>query len=193
MRRVSVVGSSCSGKTTFARALARAIDVPCVEIDALNWEPGWTIVSPEALRARVDEATSADAWVVDGSYGAVRDMVWSRADTVVWLDAPFWLILSRLWRRTLRRIRSGEELWNGNRETFRGAFLSRDSLFVWVLRTQRRRARLYLEQLARPEFAHLTVHASATRATPSAGSRRNARTPPSVYRADGDARDDARD
>lgn len=132
--------------------------VPRVEIDALNWEPNWTMATPQALRERVDAATAGPAWVVDGSYGAVRDIVWSRADTVVWLDLPLWRILRRLVARTIRRIRTGEELWNGNRETFRGAFLSRDSLFIWVLKTQRQRARLYLGELARPEFAHLTVH-----------------------------------
>ena len=134
------------------------MDVPRVEIDALNWESNWTMAAPHVLRERVDAATAGTAWVVDGSYGAVRDIVWSRADTVVWLDPPLWRILPRLLARTVRRIRTGEELWNGNRETFRGAFLSRDSLFIWVLKTQRRRARLYLGELARPEFAHLTVH-----------------------------------
>lgn len=116
------------------------------------------MAAPQVLRERVDAATAGAAWVVDGSYGAVRDIVWSRADTVVWLDPPLWRILPRLFTRTVRRIRTGEELWNGNRETFRGAFLSRDSLFIWVLKTQRRRARLYLSELGRPEFAHLGVH-----------------------------------
>lgn len=158
MRRVSVVGGSCSGKTTFAKRLATILGAPCVEIDALNWEPNWTVAAPDVLRERVDAATAGPAWVVDGSYGAVRDIVWARADTVVWLDIPVWRVLPRLFVRTVRRVRTGEELWNGNRETFRGAFLSRDSLFLWVLKTQRGRARLYLGQLARPEFAHLTVH-----------------------------------
>lgn len=144
-----------------ARALASLLDVPHVELDALAWGPAWTEVPRDVLRSRVDEATAADAWVVDGNYGGagVRDIVWQRADTVVWLDYPLRLILGRLTRRTIERIRSGRELWpgTGNRETIRKSFFSRESLYVWAVRTHRQRRRSYREVLARPEHAHLVV------------------------------------
>jgi adenylate kinase family enzyme len=159
VRRVSVVGSTCSGKTTFSRELASLLGVTCVELDALNWGPNWTMVDETLFRERVDAATSGDAWVVDGNYGGkgAREIVWGRADTVVWLDPPLWVILMRLWRRSVGRIRSGYALWGGNRETFRNTFLSRESLFVWAVKTYWRRKRNFREQLARPEYAHLEV------------------------------------
>ena len=145
-----------------ARALAALLDVPHVELDALAWGPAWTEIPRDVLRARVHEATAGDTWIVDGNYGGagVRDIVWRRADTVVWLDYPLWLILGRLTRRTLERIRSGRELWpgTGNRETIRNSFFSRGSLYVWAVRTHRLRRRSYREILARPEHAHLVVH-----------------------------------
>jgi hypothetical protein len=156
------VGSTGSGKTMFARALAGILDVPCVELDALNWEANWAMASEAVFRARVEAATRAEAWVVDGNYGGrgAREIVWGRADTVVWLDYPLWLILARLTRRNLARIRGGEEIWpgTGNRETIRNSFFSRDSLYVWAFTTYRRRNRLLPELLARPEYAHLAVH-----------------------------------
>lgn len=160
MRRVSVVGSTGSGKTTFARELASILGVRHIELDALNWGPNWTMVDERLFRSRVDAATSCDAWVVDGNYGGrgAREIVWGRADTVVWLDPPLPIILARLWRRSVGRIRSGYVLWGGNRETFRNTFLSRESLFVWALKTHRSRKRLYGEHLARPEYAHLDAH-----------------------------------
>jgi hypothetical protein len=79
--------------------------------------------------------------------------VLERADLVVWLDLPLGTILRRLW--ALARIRKGDELWGGNRETWRGAFLSRDSLFVWALKTHLGRRRRYAERLARFETVHL--------------------------------------
>jgi hypothetical protein len=118
------------------------------------------MVDEALFRSRVDAATSPDEWVVDGNYGGrgARQFVWGRADTVVWLDPPLSVILLRLWRRSVGRIRSGYVLWGGNRETFRNTFFSRDSLFVWALKTHRSRKRLYPQELARPEYAHLEVH-----------------------------------
>ena len=116
----------------------------------------------DTFRARIESATRGDGWVVDGNYGGrgAREIVWGKADTVVWLDMPLWLILTRLTRRNLTRIRSGVEIWpgTGNRETVRKSFFSTDSLYVWALKTHQRRKRQMPELLARPEYAHLDVH-----------------------------------
>jgi adenylate kinase family enzyme len=148
MRRVNVIGSSGAGKTTFAAALARALGVPHVELDALHWEPNWVEVSDEVFRGRVDAATAADGWVVDGNYGVARDLVWPRADAVVWLDYSFPLVLWRSLRRTLRRAIVGEPCCNGNRESLRRAF-SRDSILLWVVQTHGRRRREFRATLPR--------------------------------------------
>ena len=132
---------------------------PFIEIDQLHWDryPDWTLPPFDEFRLRVDAATRGDRWVIDGSYGKVRDIVWSRADTVVWLDLPFGTMMRRIVGRTFGRMWRGERLWGIQRETFRNAFLSRDSLLIFALRTQPRRPRLYREWLARPEYAHLQV------------------------------------
>lgn len=135
--------------------------MPFIELDALNWGPNWTMVPIEVFRERVARAAEGDSWVIDGNYAGrgARDLVWPRADTVIWLDPPLRVIFARLLKRALCRIRSGEELWpaTGNRETFRSQFLSRDSLFVWALRTHWRRKRQYGELFARSEYKHLQV------------------------------------
>jgi adenylate kinase family enzyme len=116
MRRVSVVGSSGSGKSTAGRALASRLGVEFVELDAIFHQHGWTDLPLEDFRARVGEHAAADAWVIDGNYSGVRDLVWDRADTVVWLDLSRLTVVWRLIRRTLRRAITREVLWNGNRE-----------------------------------------------------------------------------
>lgn len=157
MRRINVVGTTGSGKTVFARELAARLGYPYFELDALYWGPNWTEPSREMFRERVQQALTGDRWVVDGNYSKVRDIVWDRAETLVWLDYPLWLILWRLFARTVSRVFVRHELWSGNRESFRDAFLSRNSLFVWALQTYGRRRRDYVLIPRQPEYAHLSV------------------------------------
>jgi adenylate kinase family enzyme len=116
MHRVSLVGIPGSGKTTVGRQLAASLGVPFVELDAIFHQPGWGELPRDDFRQRVSEALTADRWVVDGNYSAVQDLVWQRADTVVWLDLPRPLVMRRIILRTIRRAVTRERLWNGNRE-----------------------------------------------------------------------------
>lgn len=155
-RRIVVIGTTGSGKTTMGARLAGLLGISHVELDSLFWEPNWVECPTDIFRDRVSQATSGDAWVVDGNYGKARDIIWSRADTAVWLDYALPVILYQLTRRSAYRIGRRVELWNGNRDTLRATF-SRDSLFVWAFRTYRRRRFEYPEHFGRPEYAHLSV------------------------------------
>jgi adenylate kinase family enzyme len=154
--KIAVVGTSGSGKTTVARELARRLGVPHVELDALFHGPGWAETPAEEFRRRVAAATDGDGWVVDGNYDSkLGDLVLGRADTVVWLDLPLRVALTRVTRRTVGRIRTGEELWNGNRESWRGGFLGWESMFVWTIRSHLRHRQARAERLA--QYAGLHV------------------------------------
>ena len=157
MGRLAVVGTTGSGKTHLARQIAVRLGVPHVELDALHWEPNWTMAETARFRDRVACAVAEGAWVVDGNYSKVRDIVWPRAEVLVWLDYPLSVSLWRLTRRTLTRIVTGEELWGTNRESVRNTFLSRDSLILWAIRTHGRHRREFAELPRRPEYAHLAV------------------------------------
>jgi adenylate kinase family enzyme len=158
-RRVLVVGNSGSGKSTVAARLAVLLDVPHIEMDALHHGPHWTEVPDEVMRARVADAVRGDGWVADGNYSRVRDLIWPRAELLVWLDPPLHVILRRLARRTFQRWRGREELWGmaGNRESLRAQFASRDSLFLWALTSHRSRRRRYQELLAANEYPQLQI------------------------------------
>ena len=143
MTRVIVIGTSCVGKTTFARSLARVLGFPHVEMDALYWQPNWVSRPPEEFCALTAKALAQDCWVTDGNYGVVRDLVWSRATTVIWLNYVFPLVLWRALTRTVLRVLTREELFSGNRESLRIAFFSRESILWWVLTTFHRRRKQY--------------------------------------------------
>ena len=141
--RVVVVGTSCSGKTTFARHLSELLQARHIELDAIHWKADWEPRAPAELRHLVEEAVSDERWIVDGNYGAVREVTWPRATAVAWLNYPFWLVFSRALWRTVRRVSTREELYSGNRESFRGAFLSRDSILLWIISSHWRHRRDY--------------------------------------------------
>ena len=157
MKRVSVIGGSSTGKTTVSRELASLLGVPHIELDALHHDAGWQEAPADVLQARVDAALAAapDGWVVDGNYhGKLGTYVLERADTVVFLDLPLRTALRRVTWRTLRRSITREELWNGNRESFRIAF-SRDSIVWWVIRNHGSHRKKWPERVA--PLTHLQV------------------------------------
>lgn len=157
MQRIAVIGTTGSGKTVLAARLAERLGAPHIELDALNWGPNWVPFPREQFRQQVDMATRGARWVADGNYSEVRDIVWGRADTLVWLDHPFAVVFWRLLSRTARRVIAREELWNGNRESWRGTLFSRDSLLVWLFKTHWSRRKRYAALLQTPTFAHLQV------------------------------------
>jgi adenylate kinase family enzyme len=158
-KHIVVVGTTSSGKSTLAKRLADKFGYNFIELDALHWEPHWTEAPPDVFRARVETATQAPAWVVAGNYHVVRDIVWSRAEAVIWLDYPLPLTFSRLWNRTWKRWWRQEELWNGNRESLWTHFKlwSQESLFHWLFKTYWRRKREYPMLLSQPEHRHLEL------------------------------------
>ena len=156
--RIVVLGNTSSGKTTIARRVARVLDLPFVELDALFWEANWTPADEEVFRGRVEAAATGDHWVADGNYSPVRGILWPRATTIVWLDYPLLVSLWRLLRRTVGRALRGTELWEGNRESLWRHFATRESLFLWAVTSYRRRRAQILEALEKPEHAHLELH-----------------------------------
>ncbi len=158
MRRIAIVGTTGSGKSTLAAQLARKLLLPTIELDALYWMPNWQPALPELFRHRVDVATMADTWIIAGNYSQVRDLVWARADTLIWLDFPLPTTLWRLLRRTVWRIARREDLWNtGNRESLRMAFFSRDSILLWALKTNRRNRERFAADITDSRYGALDV------------------------------------
>jgi adenylate kinase family enzyme len=150
LRKVAVIASaSGNGKTTVGRELARQLGVPFVELDALVHGPNWTETPDDVLRAQVALIVASDGWVIDGAYQhKLGQLVFGAADIIVWLDLPVRVWLTRLVRRTWRRARRREQLWNGNRESLSSAIWGRDSLFVWAFRSHFRRRREWPDALA---------------------------------------------
>jgi len=156
--RFVVIGTTGSGKTTVAAALAEARGVPHIELDALHWQPDWIEADDDVFRARVRDALAAatTGWVVDGNYlEIVEDLIWPAADTIVWLDLPFRVVMARLSRRTARRMRTREELWGTDNREQVSTLFTRDSIIVWAVRTHRSNRRRFGSRATDAAYAHL--------------------------------------
>jgi adenylate kinase family enzyme len=138
-RRILINGATGSGKTTLAQRLGALLGIGVVELDALYHQPNWTPTPPdqflEKVRAAID--SHPEGWVVAGNYSQVRPYLLSQADTAIWLRLPWRVSYSRMLWRTLRRAWTKEELWNGNRESWRLSFASKDSLLLWGIHHHR--------------------------------------------------------
>jgi hypothetical protein len=159
--RIVVIGTSGSGKTTFARAIARRLAIPHIELDALNWQAGWRDLQthdPEEFTRRVSEAIQPETWVADGNYGIVRDLVWRRATHLVWLNYSRGVVMSRVIRRSFIRFIMQTELWpsTGNRERL-STWLHPSHPISWAWNNWGPQHRENATRLTLPEYAHLNV------------------------------------
>lgn len=161
LERIVVVGTSGAGKTTLAGELAEMLNLVNIELDNINWQANWVTLPKHEMRKRVDEALPlAGRWVADGNYiRSVSDIIWVRADTLIWLDYPLRVALLRVLRRTIGRLVCRKELWNGNRERLRHhlSFDWDQNLFLWTIKMHRQLREDFPVVFARPEYSHLNV------------------------------------
>ena len=160
--RALVMGSTGSGKSTFARALAQRIGAAHIEQDALNWDPGWVNLSqtdPEKLRERARKAVAAENWTSCGNYSVIRRTMLERTTHLIWLDYSRPVIMRRVISRSLARAIDGRELWEGtgNREDFR-AWLDKEHPIRWAWDTFHHRRATYEALFADPAMAVIAKH-----------------------------------
>ena len=156
-KRIVVIGVTGCGKSVLAEKLALKLGLNFIELDALNWKPGWVESGVEEFRQKVEAATRAPAWALAGNYNNTRDLIWPRAEVVIWLDYPFLLVFGRLVMRTLQRWWTQEQLWGTNYERLLPQLMiwSNKSLFYWQVHSYRRHKWLYPQLIASPEYSHL--------------------------------------
>jgi energy-coupling factor transporter ATP-binding protein EcfA2 len=158
-QRIVIVGRTGSGKTTLARELAAALGVPHVELDSLYFGPEFSTAPLSVLRERTSAAIAGEQWVTDGNKSAVRDLVWPRADTIVWLDYPLMVSLWRLGKRALWRtsVIQAQAAESGKKRGLSKQFISAAKGVLTALRSHMGQRREYPKMFAAPENQHIAV------------------------------------
>ena len=157
--RILFLGRTGSGKTTLAREVAAALDVPHVELDSLYFGPDFSRAPLPVLRERTTAAIAGERWVTDGNKRAVRDLVWPRADTIVWLDYPVYVSLWRLAKRARSRTSalSAQAAETGRRTGLPKQMLAAAKGVLTALRSHRGQRKEYPRLFAQPANQHLAV------------------------------------
>src|ERR1700761_499992 len=161
MQRILVAGITGAGKTTMARAVAERLDLPFHEMDALAFAgPGWQ--ENQHLVRDIEAVSAAPGWVFDSyGYPEVRDLLWTRADTVVWLDYPRCVVMRRVLRRSAARTLRRKRIFGGNVETL-SAWFTADHPAWWAWTQYAARRADIAARCASPAFAPLDVVRLAT-------------------------------
>lgn len=158
MKFINIIGTTGSGKSTFARQLAQKQQLQYIELDNLLWLDDWQESTNEVLflKLKIAMKNAASGWVIDGLYTRTIPIMMEKVDTVIWLDYPFHINLYRLTKRTFGRVISQKKLWedSNNRENFK-LMLSKESIFIWLIKSYPKNRKKYLALMQNPDYQHI--------------------------------------
>lgn len=158
MHKINVIGTSGSGKSTFAQMLSEKLGYPYVEMDAIFWGKDWYYPSDEEFFSKLKARLSTDTWVLDGNYTRTIPIKWKEVDTIIWIDYSYPRTLYQALKRAISRSISQQELWpgTGNKESFAKLF-SRDSILLWTIKTYHKNKAKYLKLGEKPECKGVSI------------------------------------
>jgi adenylate kinase family enzyme len=162
MKKINIIGTCGSGKSTFSQLLANKINADYIEMDLLFWQPNWQQSNNEQFFKKLNNAVAKDSWVLDGNYSRSQEIKWQSVDTVIWLDYGFFRTFYQVFTRSINRAWYKNELWagTGNKESFCKTFCHKDSIILWMLTNYHRNKLKYhclmqSEQMKDKQFIRL--------------------------------------
>jgi hypothetical protein len=169
-KRIAIIGSAGVGKTTLARQIAGSFPQHVssgtgflhVELDLVPDSANGRFLPGEVFRSAIESALAAEYWVADSDDKRIIDILWTYADTVIWLDYNLFVILWRLVRRMARRAISREKLMNGKPQSLYRELFTNKSLFWWAIKSYRGRKYRFLNMMKQSKYQNLTIYRFVT-------------------------------
>ena len=82
-KRILVIGSSGSGKSTVSSLLGESLGLEVIFLDRHYYRPGWKSISTDCWREEVARLVSSDQWIMDGDFSNTFDIRFPRAEAVI--------------------------------------------------------------------------------------------------------------
>lgn len=143
MKKIAIIGVSCSGKSTFAQALSMHLKLNSIDLDDLFWNPGWVPTETNLFLEKTKNILQTECWILVGNYHSIQKAILEEADTIIWLDYSRSIVWKRALLRTFKRIFLKEPCCNGNYESFKLSFFSKNSILLWVYQDYPRKKKRY--------------------------------------------------
>lgn len=157
-KKIIVTGTSGSGKTTVGKKLSKKLGISCTDLDDLYWLPEWTPREEKEFEEKILEVADGEEWIISGNYSRLSHITWPKADMVIWLDFPLYILLWRTLKRSVVRSFTKEKCCGDNHESFSRLF-SKETIFYWVMRSYHRRKKSYGAYFKDPsDKPHTLVH-----------------------------------
>lgn len=133
-------GHCGTGKTTLAEKLSTQQQIPMLDLDSIAFKENWQFVGAESFIENVDQFIKHDSYVISGSWqNVLGDKVLDDADVIIILSLNYFTNMWAITKRTLMRVITQKEIHGGNKETFKTAFLSKDSMIYFCHQNYQKR------------------------------------------------------
>lgn len=159
MKKINIIGTSDSGKSTFAKKLSLKLNIEYTEMDSLYWDDNWTPHNKEYFLQKIEEITNKNQWILDGNYRKTIPIKWQKADTIIWLDYSFCRTFFQVFKRAILRIIDKKPLWetSNNKESFKQTFMSKDSILLWMISSYPKTKKRYKLMLKEEKYSHINI------------------------------------
>lgn len=166
MKRIMIVGTAGSGKTSLAKSLSQKLLLPHYELDSFYWLPNWQIRPHNEFKKLVQETIAKDKWIICGDNTELRAITWAKTDTVIWLDYSFCRCFWQALKRSLINIIKHRPCCNGNYESFSRLLFSKNSILLWVIKGYRKKKKRYPLLIKDPAYKYITfIHLRSPKET----------------------------
>lgn len=137
MKKILVCGESCSGKSTFGSVLSSKLKINSYDLDEIHWLPDWNVNPSNMFNKKINQIIKKEEWIVSGNYFKRQNTIIQNCDTVIYLKIGFWTRFYRALARGISRSIRNIPVCNGNYETLKQTFLSKDSLLLYIIKTNK--------------------------------------------------------